>query len=199
LAAGVEEYSSNLFSKGDTVELPILIPLLDRIKGTTFATIDSVTWANRIKSVRCVRNGSRVILFRTKGCSGYEGMVKRALAEAGKNPDGFSVGPLPWGERVDDLPLIKNKDEYYLQVIELSPGDKRYFIGTTDVQIQPSELEMFGIKDRFNSNQDLPPDDQVRPSCYNIKSLRRIALMGEEIFDTAVSDLVGGNILPIGS
>lgn len=165
------------------MESNLLIPLLDRVHGATFATINSVTWPN--KSVRCVSEGERVILFRTKGGSGYERMVKRRLAEAGKSPDAFSVGPLPWGERVGDLPLIQHKGNYYLQCIRLAEPSKRtYYIGTTDIEISPDRLDAFGVTKRSNLNQDLPPDEQVEVCCFKLESITSIVLMGERIGDT---------------
>lgn len=175
------------------MEVSLLMPTLTRIRGATFATLNATTWPN--KSLRCVVEGERVILFSTNGESGYEAMVKRRLAEAGKDPDCFNVGPLPWGERVGNLPLILNKGEYYLQCIVLAPGKRTYYIGTTDVEVDPDLLDAFGIKEKFSYGQGLPPEKQVDVRCYSVQNLESVVLMGERLGEYAVAN--GRSILKI--
>jgi hypothetical protein len=175
------------------MELSLILPLLRKIHGTTFATIDSETWSN--KTIRCVARGERAILFRTQGVSGYENSVKRTLEEAGKDPTGFNVGPLPWGERVEDLPLIENRGEHYLQFIQLSPGDRKHFLGSTDTFIPAENLHAFGVRQRYSSKQGLPVDQQIIVKTVKLSGISRIALMGEEIFDQSVADKKGRAIL----
>lgn len=176
------------------MELEIIRELLERVHGATFATLDSETMVRN--GVRCVTEGERVIIFRTKGGSGYGNMVNRRLQEAGKSPS-FRVGPLPWGERVDDLPLIQNKGKFYLQTIVLAEGKKEYFVGNTDVRLEPELLSAYGIRPRFIGNQGLPREDQVLMNTYNIENLRRIVLMGEEVFDTSVVEKGRRSVLKI--
>lgn len=162
------------------MDVNILQPLLERIHGATFATLDTeTTTKNLIK----VSQGERVILFRTNGVSGYENMVKKRFEEAGLDPNGFSVGPLPWGERVDDLPLISHNGEHYLQSVRLSEPEAKYFLPGG---IPVSDPSTFGIRPR-RRNFDLPEDKQVHVSCYNVRNITRIALLGEEVFDTNVA------------
>lgn len=176
------------------MELEILRELLERVHGATFATLDTETMVR--SGVRCVTEGVRVIIFRTKGGSGLENMVNRRLAEAGKTST-FRVGPLPWGERVDDLPLIQNKGKFYLQTVLLAEGKKEYFMGNTDMRIENDLLFAYGIKKRFIGNQDLPREDQVLMNTYNIENIKRIVLMGEEVFDTAVAEKGKRSVLKI--
>lgn len=160
--------------------------LVEEVQGCTFATIDSETWSN--KTVRCVAEGERVIIFRTKGGSGYENMVKRRLAEAGKNPDNFRVGPLPWGSRVDDLPLVEHKGEFYLQFIRLDPGKRIYYLGVTGNVIDPEDLYRFGVKSRNAPHQGLSPSEQVIFCTYRVDHIKRIVMMGADISETKVID-----------
>lgn len=162
------------------MQLEILLPLLNKIHGATFATLDAETKTN---SLTKIVKGLRVILFRTTGGSGYENMVKKRLAEAGLNPDAFKVSPLPWGKRLDDLPLITKDGKFYLQCIPLSEPKAEYFLPGG---IPVSDPSVFGIRER-QRNPDLPEDKQVFVSCYNIENINRIALMGEEVFDTNVA------------
>ena len=177
------------------MELETLKVLLNRIHGATFATLDTETWATKEKSIRKVSRGERVIIFRTNGGSGYEGMVKRRLEEAGINPDSFKVGPLPWGERVDDLPLISCNGNYYLQCIQTSPGEAFYFLGMTDQRID--DPSAFGVKRRRAYNQMLSPEREVLVNTYRIDGIQRIAMLGEEVFDTNVAERSTRSILKI--
>lgn len=162
------------------MDVDILQPLLERIHGATFATLDTQTTT---KNLLKVSKGERVILFRTQGVSGYENRVKKLLSEAGLGPSRFSVGPLPWGVRVDDLPLISHKGNYYLQCVRLSEPKAEYFLPGG---IPVSDLSVYGVRERTR-NLDLPEDKQVHVSCYNVENITRIALMGEEVFDTNVA------------
>jgi hypothetical protein len=156
------------------MELFVLQNLLDKIQGCTFASIDAETEPS--KGIHKVTTGIRVILFTNKKSSGYENMVKRRLIEAGKNPDNFVLGDLPWGQRLENSPLIENKGKFYLQCILLTEGTSKYYIG--DREISGNGL---GLRGRF-PNQGLPPGDEVLVACYNIDSIKRIAVMGKEVF-----------------
>lgn len=154
------------------MELFPLQNLLDKIQGCTFATLDTETEPSN--GIKKVTQGERVILFTNKKSSGYDNMVRRRLEEAGKNPDGFSLGDLPWGERLPNSPLIENKGKYYLQCIRLAEGQSRYFIGEREVR-DPSGL---GLRTR-RSNQGLAKENEVEVACYRLDHILRIALMGE--------------------
>lgn len=177
------------------MEFEILKALVSRIHGATFASLDTVTRCGSNKCLRKVSNNERVILFRTNGGSGYENRVKRFLTEAGKNPEGFIVGPLPWGERIDNLPLITCNGNYYLQTIQLSPGETKYYLGITDTVV--SDPSIFGVRSRGVSKQDLPVSSQVIVNTYDIRNIKRIALFGQNVFDTNISETGTRSILKL--
>lgn len=154
------------------MELFRLIPLLERINGCTFASLDA-----RTKEGGVIREVTResVILYRMTKGSGYENKVKRELTRLGLDPNQFKVGDLPWGERVSDLPLIANKGFHYLQTILLKPGESRYYIGTMEVP-RPSYL-----RERYASSQGLPERRQVIVNTYNIENIKTLRLMKEEV------------------
>lgn len=153
----------------------VLENLVCEIKGASFASIDSETVPT--PGYLKITTGQRVLLFATHGGSGYEAMVKRRLIEAGKNPDNFSVGDLPWGRRVNNLPLIEHKGKTYLQVIELSEGESKYFNTVTWNETDPDDLNLPSKR----TNQGLSATDEVRVRCYNIEHLTRVVLMGEQL------------------
>ena len=158
------------------MDIEHLIPLVEKIRGCTFASLDGLTQPKPGVFHRVT--GDQVIIFRTSGVSGFENMVKRRLKEAGKNPDSFHVGPLPWGERVADLPIIKCKDKYYLQTILLALGKSEFFI-MPGIEVQP---EHYGIKPRK------PPTEEVQMHTYNIDNITRIRLMGETLVDNDIAE-----------
>jgi len=177
------------------MDLEILKAQVEQIRGCTFANLDALCSPKPGISQRIT--GERVIIFRTNGASGYENMMKRHLVAAGKDPDSFKVGPLPWGERLGDLPIITNRGKFYLQTIELAPGKEDFFLTFSGVAVNPED---FGIKRRF-PQPFLPPDAQVRMHTYNIENIERITLMGETLVDpvTSTADKATRTILKIKS
>ncbi len=150
--------------------------LLMTIKGCTFASIDAET--QPFKGCRRETRNEQVILFTNKHGSGYENMVKRRLEQAGKDPDGFSVGDLPWGERIPNSPIIHHKGLLYLQTILLRPGVERCFIGNQEVPV----ADVNALMGKKWNNQGLPEGKAVVVKTYNIENLQRISVVGEEVF-----------------
>lgn len=153
----------------------ILIPLVEKIQGCTFATLDALTEPK--PGIMCRVTGERVIIFRTNGKSGWEGMIKRRLQEAGKDPDTFNVGSLPWGTRLGNLPIIEYKGNFYLQTIPLKDGQTRYYMMGVGVDVDP---KAFGIRPN-RGYLGLPPEETVRMNTYKIDNILRLTLMGETI------------------
>lgn len=94
--------------------------------------------------------GQQVMVFTNQDQNGYENMVQKRLIEEGKDPTDFAVGPLPWGTRVPNSPIIEHtKDgvlKEYLQVVCLTPGKSEYFldgepIAKSDIEGMPNEEE----------------------------------------------------------
>lgn len=159
------------------MDIAILQNLLKSVSGCTFATLDAITHPVKgVDTIRCEMTGERVLLFATKdGKSGYELKVKRALLEAGKNADNFTVSDLPWGERIDNSPIIMHNGRYYLQTIQLSPGKSRYYI--VDTEVDPREL---GLRQVYPSaKQGLPEGESVIVHTYLVDNITRIAAMNE--------------------
>lgn len=165
------------------MELFPLQNLLDKIQGCTFATLDTITEPSN--GITKMTQGERVILFTNKKSSGYDNMVRRRLEAAGKNPDNFVLGDLPWGTRLPNSPLIEHKGKYYLQCVRLADGQSKYFIGSREVR-DPSGL---GLRSR-GTNQGLPKADEVEVCCYRLDRIQRIALMGDELLVSENNDII---------
>jgi hypothetical protein len=171
--------------RGVTMDLEALKSLLGRITGCTFASIDA-DFEPRPGFRKVVKN-EVVLLYRTKGVSGYENMVRRRLVDVGRDASQFTVGELPWGERVDNLPLIAHDGKTYLQTILVKPGEIQAFIGPDIVQreVDPALFPDIFLRTtdilKAARAQGLPAEKAVVVRTYNIESLTEIRLMHEKI------------------
>lgn len=171
------------------MNLEVILKVLDRVKGCTFATIDSTTYPQ--KGIEKITKGERVLLFTNQNVSGYNEMVKRRLLEAGKDPRGFSLGDLPWGERLPGTPLIMHNGRYYLQTVRIDKGKSEYYLKSLAGR-RKIDPEAYGFRKR-RTNQGLASADQVEVSTFNLEHIDRIALMGETLVATSDS------VLPVGA
>lgn len=98
-----------------------------RINGTKIGSIDTVTnvdlkggksnpYRGRITKHTM---GANVIFINDNNDSSYQRMVRKRLVQEGMDAANFSVGPRPWGERIQGTPLIQHKDTMYVQVVHL--------------------------------------------------------------------------------
>lgn len=174
--------------------------LLSNLDGATFAALDTVTkpvlkggksnpMQGKIEK-RCI--GHRVMLFSNKKSSGYENKVRRHLEREGKNPDSFELGPLPWGERLPESPIIHNKGKFYLQVVFLASGSVEYRATQNIVRYSPDFMveyeagdiipkdEIDGLNERSGSeHQGL--DNEVIVRTYSLDSIVKLRAFHEEL------------------
>lgn len=157
------------------MKLSDILPLLSAIKGCTFASLDAVTMSRGIRREVMREN---VILFARSDPekSGYSDMVRRRLLDMGADPDSFVLQPLPWGEKDDHLPLIRHRENVYLQTILNAPGEVSYFIG--DKKIAAKDVPWLEPK---APHQGLPSGRQVIVQTYNLENITVLRLLGEEI------------------
>lgn len=163
--------------------------VLSRIRGCTFAALDADYEPSH--GFRKVVKGEVVLLYRTKGASGYENMVKRRLADIGRDPSNFVVGDLPWGERVEDLPLIvtekAGEETFYLQTILVKSGVSTCYFGRGqfEQEVNPGLFpDVFKREADIASaaaSQGLPQDRAVIVRTYRLESLTELRLMSEKI------------------
>lgn len=159
--------------------------VLGRINGCTFAALDADFAPSA--GFRKTIVGEVVLLYRTKGVSGYENMVRRRLVDCGRDPSNFTVGDLPWGERVEGLPLIENRGQFYLQTILTKEGEARHYLGTGqfEQEVNPKDFPTVFKRDAdiisAAESQGLPPEKAVIVRTYKLESLTEIRLMSEKI------------------
>lgn len=149
------------------------IDLLSRVKGCTFAALDAETKPS--PGVRKVTMNEQVLLFSMRSGSGYENMVKRRLEEIGRDPNGFSVGDLPWGTRIDNTPCISHNDKIYVQMVVIRSGTSECFVGSRKV-----DCAAFGKKSS-GYGQGLPDDRRVVIHTYCLDNIVRLTLLGETL------------------
>ena len=133
-----------------------LVPILTNVHGASFISLDTMTDVslkggkkNPMQGrVTKLVLGSQVMVFQNKKANGYENMVRRRLEQEGKNPDGFELQPRKWGERIENLPLVRHeKDDgvhFYLEVIFLRGGDSIYFLDGKPIK----KCDIIGLEDR---------------------------------------------------
>jgi hypothetical protein len=106
------------------------------LAGGTFVGIDTLT---AVKLTGGRRNpqqgrvqkrmtGAQVMVFSNDQSNAYERMVRRRLAEEGRDPDSFQLGPRAWGTRIAGTPFVEHKGQYYLETIFLRAGRVQYLL-----------------------------------------------------------------------
>ena len=160
--------------------------LLSSFQGSTFASLDTITNValkggkkNEMQGRVTKRtSNNQVMLFTNEKSNGYENMVKRRLVAEGKDPESFTVGPLPWGERVPNTPLIKHKDRYYIQMIFNKSGNSNYFLDNRAID----KADITGLEERVGTGkQGLEEDNGVVVRTVALDSIIEIRLLGETV------------------
>ena len=120
--------------------------LMGGVNGATFIAISTKT---EVKLLGGQKNphkgrvfkhtvGSNVMVFTNKNSNGYDNMVKKRLAQEGKDPNNFELSPRTWGERIPGTCFVEHNGELYLEVIFLKPGKTHYeldgqVVGTDEI------------------------------------------------------------------
>jgi hypothetical protein len=134
--------------------------MLSTMSGSTFMSIDTRSKVplkggkkNPMQGrVEKFTSSSLVQVFQNKKVSGYGNMVRRRLADEGKDPADYVPQPRKWGTRVPEMPIIEHtKDDitkHYLEVIFLTPGKSEYFLDGGQIDKDKIEgLEAGAIRD----------------------------------------------------
>ncbi len=178
------------------MQIDELMTVLSKLNGCTFAGLDSVTVPVLLGGKKNPMQGKvekhclghRVLLFSNKQSNGYLNKVRRHLEAEGKDPNSFELGPLPWGTRVPETPVIEHNGKHYLQCVFLAPGSTEYRVrDTIDCNgiyaVPGDELnkdEIIGLNERSGSeHQNL--DREVIVRCYKLESIQAIRLLGTEL------------------
>lgn len=123
--------------------------------------------------------GASLMVFQNKNANGYENMVRRRLEAEGKNPD-FEVGPRQWGERIDNLPIVKHEKDgavkYYLEVIFLKPGKVQFFLDGAPID----RADVIGLDEKPDDSGQGGLDNKVIIRTFAADSVTAIRVDGQE-------------------
>ena len=121
-----------------------------------------------------VQRGAQVMSFSNTNGSAYAAMVRRRLAEEGKDPDSFELGPRAWGERIAGTPFVEHKGNHYLEVIFLSAGETEYRLD--GVTVPESVIE--GLPPKPESNGQGGLDRKVVIRTFKLENITELRAYG---------------------
>ena len=116
------------------MDYPTAQTVFGALAGGTFVGIDTRTdvrltggrknaMAGRVTKVM---RGATVMVFTNSETNAYDAMVRRRLAEEGKDPESFELGERVWGERIQGTPFVEHNGRHYLETIFMKPGVVEY-------------------------------------------------------------------------
>lgn len=141
--------------------------------------------------VKKLTEGHRVMIF--KNGNGYKNMVNRRLQkqfeeigmttvelfERIANPE-FEPGPRPWGERVEDSPIISHKGKLYLECIFLKAGESKYFLDGEEI----AKEEIIGLPEKTEGAQG-GLIDKVIVRTFALESIIKVRKSKKELLGRA--------------
>ena len=115
--------------------------------------------------------------YGNKRSNGYENAVNRAREERGLEPD-FEVGPLPYGDRIPNTPIIVHKGKFYLQirVNPAIPPQVTYYLD--GIEIAKDKIEGLPPRKDEGVKQGLG-DDAVITRTFKDESIVEIRAFGD--------------------
>lgn len=163
------------------------------IAGTTFVGMDTETvvplpggrknpYQNRLtKRV----TGSSVMAFSNANVNAYQNMVKRRLADEGKDPEDFKLKPRAWGQRIPGGAFVEHKGEYYIEVIFQHAGTVEFFLDGKPVDLTVGPLSTdnwLDIPERKvnpNGQGGLSEEKRVQIRTFKLDSIIEVRANGQ--------------------
>lgn len=116
------------------MDYPTAQKIFGSLAGGTFVGIDTRTEVKLTGGrknlqqgrVTKVMRGAQIMVFTNAETNAYDAMVRRRLAEEGRDPATFELGERAWGTRVTGTPFVEHKGEYYLETIFMRAGAVEY-------------------------------------------------------------------------
>lgn len=156
------------------------------VNGASFVGIDTLTQVKLTGGKNNPQQGrvqkrqtnSSVMVFQNRNSNGYENMVKRRLAQEGKEYE-FTLGERAWGVRIPNTPIVEHvKDgetKFYLEVIFLHAGEVEYLLDNVVVP----EDQIIGLPARTESKTSQGGlDNKVIIRCFGVDSVVNIRIDG---------------------
>jgi len=116
------------------MDYPTAERVFGALAGGTFVGIDTRTDVkltggrknDMLGRVTKVMRGATIMVFTNTETNAYDAMVRRRLAEEGKDPESFTLGERAWGTRITGTPFVLHNGKYYLETIFMRPGVVEY-------------------------------------------------------------------------
>lgn len=114
-----------------------IVGLFNKVKGTTFATVDTITDVkltggkqNPLSQSHVTKlvTGSSVMLSFSSKSNAYENMVRRQMAKEGISQSDFQLGSRTFGTPIIGTPFLEHNSETYIGLIFLKPGKVTYYV-----------------------------------------------------------------------
>lgn len=168
------------------MDFEVIKEQIDKVRGSTFASIDTVTDVkltggkkNALQGrVQKLTTGANVIIFNSTEQNGYENMIKRRMVEEGKDPSTFTLGSRPWGTRVDQSPFIDHNGKKYIEFVFMNPGKTTYLVD--GVETAKDDIEgLPEVKENPDSQGGI--ENKVIIRTYAIDSIKSMRVNGVEL------------------
>lgn len=159
---------------------------VDKVKGTTFVSIDTVTdvkltggKSNPLQGrVQKLTRGANVMVFNSTEQNGYENMIKRRMIEEGKDPSTFTLGKRAWGQRIDQTPFIDHNGKKYIECIFVNPGKSTYLVDG----VETDKDDIQGIPEsKENADSQGGIENKVVIRTFALDSIQSVRINGTEI------------------
>ncbi len=153
--------------------------VFENVNGASFISIDTET-TPKLKGgqknpmqgqIRKVMVGANVMVFTNKKSNGYDNMVKRRLAQEGKDPESFKLSERSWGQRIAGTPFVEHNGELYIEVIFLKPGKVEYKHGVRPID----RNDIIGLEQKDEAEQG-GLEDKVVIRTFKADSIKRVAV-----------------------
>lgn len=157
--------------------------LFAEVNGNTIISIDTVTIPTLLEGkknpmqgkIRKIMIGGNVMVFTNKNSNGYENMVKRRLAQEGKDPESFQLGERSWGTRIEGTPFVEHNGALYLEVIFLKAGKVHFEHGVRPID----QAAIQGLKQTdFDYGSQAGLTDQVVIRTFKAESIKAVTING---------------------
>lgn len=130
--------------------------IMDTVKGTKFASIDTETEvklkggkSNPFQGRVTKHTSNNMIIVTNTPENVYANMVKKRLVEEGKDFKEFELKPRKWGVREGDTSIIDHNGKKYLEAIFVRGGDSVYYVDGKETD--PDTIE--GLEKRAMSEE----------------------------------------------
>lgn len=167
------------------MEYKVIKDIVDGIKGTRFASIDTTSQVTLLGGKKNSMQGrvtkktiGSTVILAVSAENVYANMVKKRLIEEGKDFTEFKLKPRAWGVRDGDTCFIKHNDKIYLECIFTKAGKSKYYLD--DEEIETDKIEGFKEPAKVNEESQGGLEDKVVIRTYDINSLDAIRINGEE-------------------